>query len=195
MTEAESQAYFSAEWAAHERVAAAAKTLTATALPAALQLMADTLRRGNTIFFCGNGGSAADAQHLAAELSGRFRKERGGMAAIALTTDTSALTAIGNDYGFERIFSRQVEALARPGDLLVALSTSGNSPNVLQALEAARSRGCSTLGFSGQTGGQMAARCDLCLCVPSPDTARIQEIHILMGHLLCGALEQKLSGN
>ena len=151
--------------------------------------MAERLRRGCRILVCGNGGSAADAQHFAAELSGRFVKERRALAGIALTTDTSALTAIGNDYGFERIFSRQVEALGRPGDLLVGISTSGNSPNVLLAVEAAKEQGMKTLGLLGRDGGELKAICDEALVVPSPVTARIQEVHQMVYHFWCEVID------
>jgi D-sedoheptulose 7-phosphate isomerase len=139
----------------------------------------------HTLFFCGNGGSAADSQHLAAELVGRFVKERRGLPAVALTTDTSILTAVGNDYGYETVFARQVEALVRPGDVLIGLSTSGNSKNVLLALEKAKGKGAATIGFAGGDGGKMAGVCDVCLTVPSKVTARVQEAHILVGHILC----------
>jgi D-sedoheptulose 7-phosphate isomerase len=156
---------------------------------AAAQLLISTLTAGNKVLLFGNGGSAADAQHIAAELSGRFRRERRALPAIALTTDTSALTAISNDYGYEAVFARQVEALARPGDLLVGISTSGNSPNVLAGLRAGQQAGAQRLGLTGASGGQMKALCDLCLCIPSDNTARIQEMHILIGHILCEAVE------
>lgn len=148
------------------------------------------LAEGNKILLFGNGGSAGDAQHIAAELTGRFVKERRGLAAIALTTDTSALTAIGNDYGYERVFSRQVEALARPGDLMVGISTSGNSANVVAALSLARELGCATLGMSGRDGGAMNGVCDLNLVVPDTNTARIQEMHIMIGHLICQIVDE-----
>ncbi|MFZ0632670.1 MAG: D-sedoheptulose 7-phosphate isomerase [Acidobacteriaceae bacterium] len=151
--------------------------------------MAGALLRGNTVLWCGNGGSAADSQHLAAELVGRFRRERRGLPSIALTTDTSILTAVANDYGFERVFQRQVEALCVPGDILVGISTSGNSRNVCLALEAARQRGAWTVAFTGQGGGAMAGVADAVLAVASKDTARIQEAHILCGHLLCDQIE------
>lgn len=151
--------------------------------------MARTLRAGNKILWCGNGGSAADAQHLAAELVGRFQRDRRGLASIALTTDTSILTAVANDHGYERVFSRQVEALAVEGDLLVGISTSGHSTNVCLALETARSLGVFTVAFTGEGGGKIAEIADLALCVPSQDTARIQESHILCGHLLCDWVE------
>ena len=145
---------------------------------------------GRTIFFCGNGGSAADSQHLAAEFVGRFVKERRGLAAVALTTDTSILTAISNDYGYERIFARQVEALARPGDVLIGLSTSGNSPNVILAIHKAKQLGAITIGLSGGNGGKMAEHCDLCVTVPAKVTARIQEAHILIGHIICEFMDE-----
>lgn len=149
-----------------------------------------TLSDGHKILFMGNGGSAADAQHLAAEFVGRFVKERRGLPAIALTTDTSILTAVGNDYGYDRVFARQVEALVNPGDLVVGLSTSGNSPNVVKALEQAKLQGAATVGLTGSGGGIMATLCDLCIKVPSHTTARIQEAHILIGHIVCGAVDE-----
>lgn len=151
------------------------------------------LKRGNKILLCGNGGSAADAQHIAAELTGRYKTERRGLPGIALTTDTSALTAIGNDYGYERVFDRQVEALANKGDLLIGISTSGNSSNIISALKLARELGCSTLGFSGRDGGAMNEVCDINLVVPSNNTPRIQEMHILFGHTLCQIIDNELS--
>jgi D-sedoheptulose 7-phosphate isomerase len=144
---------------------------------------------GNKVLWCGNGGSAADSQHLAAELMGRFRRERCGLPSIALTTDTSILTAIGNDYGYERVFQRQVEALCVKGDVVVGISTSGNSRNVCAALEAAREIGAFTVALTGEGGGNMAAIADATLSVPSRDTARIQEGHILCGHMLCDWVE------
>lgn len=153
------------------------------------QEIAQALLRGNKVLWCGNGGSAADSQHLAAELVGRFRRERRAMPSIALTTDTSILTAIGNDYGYEQVFRRQVEALCVEGDVLVGLSTSGNSRNVCLALEAARSLGAVTVAFTGAGGGAMKHVADLALCVASKDTARIQEGHILCGHMLCDWVE------
>ena len=144
---------------------------------------------GNKVLWCGNGGSAADSQHMAAELMGRFRRERCGLPSIALTTDTSILTAIGNDYGYERVFQRQVEALCVKGDVVVGISTSGNSRNVCAALEAAREIGAFTVALTGEGGGNMAAIADATLSVPSRDTARIQEGHILCGHMLCDWVE------
>jgi D-sedoheptulose 7-phosphate isomerase len=150
----------------------------------------ETLRAGGKVMFAGNGGSAADAQHLAGEFVSRFNFDRPGLAGIALTTDTSVMTAIGNDYGYEHVFRRQVQALARPGDVLVGLSTSGNSPNVVLALEQARAMGVTTVGFTGNRGGRMDVLCDHLLRVPSPLTPRIQEGHIVLGHTLCGLVER-----
>lgn len=155
----------------------------------ACNIVVACIKAGHKVLIFGNGGSAADAQHIAAEFTGRFVKERRSLPAIALTTDTSALTAIGNDYGFERIFARQVEGLANVGDVLIGISTSGNSPNVVKALEMGKAVGCQTIGFSGRDGGVMNDVCDLNLVVPSNVTARIQEIHILMGHIICQALD------
>ncbi|SFV67372.1 Phosphoheptose isomerase 1 [hydrothermal vent metagenome] len=159
----------------------------------ASEMLTDTLKKGNKVLLCGNGGSAADAQHIAAELTGRYKSERKGLPGIALTTDTSALTAIGNDYGYARVFDRQVEALANEGDLLIGISTSGNSANVLSALKTAKAHGCTTIGFSGHTGGAMNEICDINLVVPSDDTPRIQEMHILFGHTLCQIVDNELS--
>ncbi|GAB4195149.1 MAG: D-sedoheptulose 7-phosphate isomerase [Thermoflexibacter sp.] len=158
----------------------------------ASEMLVETLKRGNKILIFGNGGSAGDAQHIAAELTGRYKTERRGLPAIALTTDTSALTAIGNDYGFQRVFDRQVEALAVKGDLLVGISTSGNSPNVINALKLGKEIGCMTLGLSGRGGGKMTEFCDLNLIVPSEDTPRIQEMHILIGHIVCQAVDNAI---
>ncbi len=152
-------------------------------------LLAECLKKGGKVFFFGNGGSAADSQHLAAELVGRFRKERRAMPAIALTTDTSILTAIGNDYGFETVFERQLEALAGPQDLAVGLSTSGNSANVLRGLSKAKSMGLKTIGLTGKGGGKVRGIADLTIMVPSDKTARIQESHILIGHALCEGVD------
>jgi D-sedoheptulose 7-phosphate isomerase len=153
------------------------------------RVMAAALHRGNQILWCGNGGSAGDSQHLAAEIVGRFRRERRGLPSIALTTDTSILTSVANDYGYEAVFSRQVEAMAKPGDVLVGISTSGNSRNVVAALEAARSHGVTTVAFTGEGGGRMGALADHLFAVGSRDTARIQEAHILAGHMICDWLE------
>jgi D-sedoheptulose 7-phosphate isomerase len=167
----------------------------ATRIAATARRMADVLRGGGKILFCGNGGSAADAQHLAAEFVNRFQRDRRALAALALTTDTSVLTSIGNDSGFDRIFSRQVEALARRGDLLVAISTSGNSPNVLRAVAAARALGVGTVGLCGGCGGALAAAADEAFVVPSEATPRIQETHIIVGHAWCALTEDLLAGN
>ena len=158
-------------------------------LEAIARVMAKALHRGNQILWCGNGGSAGDSQHLAAEIVGRFRRERRGLPSIALTTDTSILTAVANDYGYEAVFARQVEALGNPGDVLVGISTSGNSRNVVCALEAAKAREITTVAFTGDGGGRMAALADHLFAVASRDTARIQEAHILAGHMLCDWLE------
>lgn len=151
--------------------------------------MTAALRTGGKILWCGNGGSAADSQHLAAEMMGRFRRDRRGLPSISLTTDTSILTAVANDYGYECVFSRQVEALGVPGDVLVGISTSGKSLNVVNALEAAHARGLVTVAFTGAGGGRMAHLADHWLAVSSQDTARIQEAHILAGHMLCDWIE------
>ena len=145
--------------------------------------------RGNRILLAGNGGSAADAQHIAAELVSRYSFDRPGLAAIALTTDTSILTAIGNDYGYEQIFRRQLEANGRQGDVFIGISTSGNSANILTALQCARELGIVAVGLTGQGGGKMQAFCDYCIQVPSMSTPRIQESHILLGHIICGIVE------
>ena len=156
--------------------------------------LVETMKIGNKLLIMGNGGSAADAQHFAAEIVGRFKMERPALPAIALSTDTSIITAIGNDYGFERIFSRQVEALAAPGDALIAISTSGNSANILQALLTGRQAGCSAIGLLGKDGGTIKEICDLSLIIPSDDTPRIQEGHITVIHILCDLIEQTLFG-
>lgn len=150
------------------------------------------LSSGNKVMFCGNGGSAADSQHLAAELTGRFVKDRPPLAAIALSTDSSALTCIANDYSFADVFVRQVQALGRPGDCLVGISTSGNSENVLRAFRMARDMGVTTIGLLGRDGGMLKPLSDAAIIVPSHTTARIQEAHILIGHTLCGLIEQDL---
>ncbi len=149
------------------------------------KIVVDTLKNGNKVLICGNGGSAADAQHFAAELTGRYKTERRGLPGIALTTDTSALTAIGNDYGYDRVFDRQTEAIAAKGDLLIGISTSGNSKNIISALKLAKEMDCSTIGLSGRDGGAMNDVCDVNLVVPSDNTPRIQEMHILFIHTIC----------
>lgn len=173
----------------HQQTVAALLADT-SAIEQALALTAGTVLAGRTVFFCGNGGSAADAQHLAAEFVGRFVRERDGLPAIALTTDTSILTAVGNDYGFDTVFSRQVKALARPGDLVVGLSTSGNSANVLAAFAAAQKAGATTIAFTGRSGGKMKEIADCTIAVPADVTARIQEMHIMIGHILCEWIDE-----
>jgi D-sedoheptulose 7-phosphate isomerase len=155
-------------------------------------LLIDCYEAGNKLLIAGNGGSAADAQHIAAEFVSRFNFDRPGLPALALTTDTSILTAVGNDYGYDQLFRRQLEANGQPGDVFLGISTSGNSPNILMALEAARLKGITTFGLTGQSGGKMRALCDHCLCVPSGDTPRIQEAHIVIGHTLCAMVELAL---
>src|SRR5262245_15437563 len=155
--------------------------------------IADALRAGGKIMFCGNGGSAADAQHLAAEFLGRYLIERNPLPALALNVNASTLTAIGNDYGFDEVFARQVRGLGQPSDILVAISTSGNSRNVLRALEEARALRIATVGLTGEAGGKMLALCDHCVCVPSSRTPRIQEMHIAVGHMICELVEEALA--
>ena len=160
-----------------------------------IQLMAErckeALKAGNQVLFCGNGGSAADAQHLAAELIGRFQKERRSLASIALTTDTSILTAVANDYGYDEVFARQVEGLGRSGDVLIGISTSGNSANVVKAALKARDTGMHTIAFTGEGGGKLKDICDITFAVPSKVTARIQEMHIMVGHIICELVEEE----
>jgi len=156
-------------------------------------IIVEALKNGNKVLLCGNGGSAADAQHIAAEFTGRYKTERRGLPAIALTTDTSALTAIGNDYGYDRVFDRQVESLAQEGDVVIGISTSGNSKNVNSALKLAKQLGCKTVGFSGRDGGVMSEYCDVNLIVPSDNTPRIQEMHILFGHTICQIIDNNFS--
>lgn len=182
---------FRANLAEHQHTMAQLGTLE-PAVAAAAGLMAGALAAGGKLMLCGNGGSAADCQHLAAELTGRFIDDRRPLAALALTTDTSALTCIANDYAFDQVFARQVRALGRPGDVLVAISTSGNSPNVLAAAAAAHELGIACIGLLGRDGGALKVLCDPAIVVPSTVTARIQEAHILIGHSLCGMLEQLL---
>ncbi|MDB5407809.1 MAG: gmhA [Rhodospirillales bacterium] len=152
----------------------------------------EALERGNKILLAGNGGSAADAQHLAAEFVSRFNFDRPGLAAFALTTDTSALTAIGNDYGYEKLFSRQVQAVGRAGDLFIGISTSGRSPNVVNALRECRAKGIVTVGLTGRDARDMASLCDYALCMPSDETPKIQEGHIVVGHIICGLVERTM---
>jgi D-sedoheptulose 7-phosphate isomerase len=156
------------------------------------EVTAKALEGGKKLLLIGNGGSAGDAQHIAGEMLSRLNYDRAPAAAIALTTDSSVLTAIGNDYGYDRVFERQILGLGRPGDLLIAISTSGRSPNILRAIDAARERALTVVGFTGESGGEMAARCDLCLHAPSDSTPLIQQIHITAGHIICGLVEEWL---
>ena len=177
-------------FADHSAVAAQAARELPPLLERIVAVLHECLQSGGKVLACGNGGSATDAQHLVAELVGRFREERRALAAVALSADTATMTAVGNDYGFERVFARQVEALARRGDVLIAISTSGNSPNVLQASQAARALGCTVIGLTGARGGQLAAHADLLLKAPSGTVARIQEVHSLCIHAICEALDE-----
>ena len=167
---------------------ATTKSIEST-LEVAANICIDSLKQGGKILIFGNGGSAADAQHIAAELVGRYKLERKGLSAIALSTDTSSLTAIANDYGYEHVFDRQIEALANPEDVAVGISTSGNSSNVVNALQLAKNIGCKSIGLSGKSGGDMNKLCDVNLVIPAKDTARIQEMHILVGHIICHLIE------
>lgn len=175
----------------HEAVFQATKAL-APAIAAAGSIVKTALEQGHKILFCGNGGSAADSQHLAAEIVGRFQKERRAFPAVALTVDTSILTAVSNDYGYDTVFQRQVQALGSAGDVLVAISTSGNSANVLEAIDEARQKGMRVIGMTAIGGGKMKDLCDVILAVPSGTTARAQEMHILIGHILCEMAEESM---
>jgi D-sedoheptulose 7-phosphate isomerase len=165
------------------------------AIVKAAVLIRDSLKSGGKILFCGNGGSAADAQHLAAEFVGRFVRERCGLPSIALTTDSSILTAVGNDYGFDRVFSRQVEALGCLNDIVVGITTSGNSPNVILAMKEAAGKGLKTIGLAGKDGGALKSCVTVPIVVPENNTARVQECHIAIGHLLCELVEEDMFGN
>jgi len=184
--------FFKSEFAEHNDVARRTQEALAAAFADLLGVCATSIRDGGKLLFFGNGGSAGDAQHLATELTIRYKRDRAAIAAIALTTDTSALTAAGNDLGFERIFARQIEALGRAGDVAIAISTSGKSPNVLAGLRQARAQGLVTAAFGGRGGGDLAGIADHLLIVPSDTTARIQEMHITLGQMFCGALEIEL---
>ena len=185
-------AFFKAEFAEQRAIAAATEAALAEPFARLVAACVGAIKGGGKIMFFGNGGSAADAQHLAAELTIRYRKSRAPIAAIALTTDTSAITAAGNDLGFEHIFARQIEALGRKGDIAIGISTSGKSPNVIAGLKQARAMGIVTVAFGGQGGGDMAALADHLIAVPATVTARIQEMHITLGQILCGAIELEL---
>jgi D-sedoheptulose 7-phosphate isomerase len=184
--------FFKAEFAEHHEVARRTEAALAGAFAGLLAACVKSIRGGGKLMFFGNGGSAADAQHLATELTIRYKTDRAAIAAIALTTDTSALTAAGNDLGFEKIFARQIEALGRPGDVAIAISTSGKSPNIIAALRQAKAMKLVTAALGGKGGGDLAGVADHLLVVPSDTTARIQEMHIALGQMLCGALEIEL---
>ncbi|MDC0981524.1 D-sedoheptulose 7-phosphate isomerase [Candidatus Pseudothioglobus singularis] len=180
------------EIAEHLKVAETMLSLT-NKVEIAAQLCIDTLQENGKLLIFGNGGSAADAQHIAAELVGRYKVNRKGLSALALTTDSSALTAIGNDFGYKSLFDRQVEALANKGDVLIGISTSGKSINVINALKLGSQLQCKTIGFSGNDGGQMNKICDVNLVIPSKDTPRIQEMHIVLGHIICHLIDQEFT--
>ena len=194
MGAAEIDRYYAAEFAEHDAVQAATRKALGAEFRRLVEAAVACIKAGGKILFFGNGGSASDAQHLATELTVRYIKNRKAIAAVALTTDTSALTAIGNDLGFDELFSRQVEAIGKPGDLVVAITTSGQSPNVLKALETAKQMGLVRAALTGKAGGELARRklAEICLVVPSDTTARIQEMHIALGQMMCGALEREL---
>ena len=185
-------AFWQAEGQEHKEVAD--KTFTALEADFTTWLKAGVscIKDGGKIMFCGNGGSAADSQHLATELAVRYKTDRKAIAAVALTTDTSALSAIGNDFGFEHLFARQVEAIGRKGDMLIGITTSGNSANVIKAFEQARDMGITTVALTGETGGRIGTNSDMIIKIPSRTTARIQEMHITLGQMFCGGLEQSL---
>ncbi len=185
-------AEITAQLTSHREVIARIETELTPLIADTVTLLVETFTNGGKLLVMGNGGSAADAQHFVAEIVGRFKMERRALPAVALSTDTSILTAIGNDYGFEVVFSRQVEALALPGDLVVGISTSGNSPNVLKALELARSMGCRTVGLLGRDGGSIKSVCDVALVVSTTDTPRVQEGHITIIHILCDLMEKSM---
>ncbi len=184
------QSIIRSEFSEHLKTAQATLEYIAAPLEIAANLCIDSLNNGGKILIFGNGGSAADAQHIAAELVGRYKIERKGLPAIALTTDTSALTSIGNDYGYNHVFDRQVEALANTDDIVIGISTGGSSGNVISALKLAKDIECKTIGFSGRDGGEMNALCDINLIVPAEDTPRIQEMHIVIGHTICHLIDQ-----
>ena len=169
------------------------KEQLSTQIAKAADLIIEGYKQGNKLLLCGNGGSAADAQHIAAELVGRFKKERRGLAAIALTTDTSIMTAVANDYWYDLLFARQVEALGEKGDILIGISTSGNSVNIIRAVETAKFKGLKTIGFLGSDGGKLKDLVELPLVVPSQDSDRAQEVHILIGHIICNLIDLKVT--
>ena len=183
------------EFKEHLKVSEMSMLSITNSIEKAAKLCIMSLQNGGKILLCGNGGSAADAQHIAAELVSRYKTERRGLRAIALTTDTSNLTAIGNDYGFDRIFSRQVEAIANAEDVIIGISTSGTSSNVINAIRVANDMKCKTIGFSGRDGGAFNGLCNINIIIPADDTPRIQEMHILIGHTICHLIEQSLANN
>ena len=178
------------EFNSHLKTAKATYEIIGKDIETAAKLCIDGLKKGGKILIFGNGGSAADAQHIAAELVGRYKKERKALAAIALTTDSSVITSISNDYGYSRVFERQIEALANGDDVVIGISTSGSSKNVINGLTIAKEIGCKVIGFSGKDGGEMNSLCDVNLAVPEEDTPRIQEMHILIGHTICYLIDQ-----
>jgi len=181
-------------WGEHLQIAQALPKL-ALEVSQAIDLIFSAVVAGGQLLLAGNGGSAADAQHIAAELTGRFLRERQPIRALALHGNSSALTAIGNDYGFEEVYARELSAHARPGDVLLAISTSGGSANILRAIEAARLRNVAVIGLTGETGGKMRPLCDICICVPSRSTPRIQEMHVTIAHTICEILEERIDSN
>lgn len=184
--------FYNAEFSEHHAVARRTEAEMSSAFAALVGACVTSVRAGGKLMFFGNGGSAADSQHLATELTIRYKTNRAAIAAIALTTDTSALTAAGNDFGYDQIFSRQIEALGKPGDIAIAISTSGKSPNIIKAMQQAKAMKITTAALSGKGGGDLAGLTDHLLVVPSDTTARIQEMHITLGQMLCGALEIEL---
>jgi D-sedoheptulose 7-phosphate isomerase len=183
--------YLESELAEHSELVARTREAVSEEFARVVSACSEALRSGHKLLFFGNGGSAADAQHLATEFVVRYRKNRPALAAIALTTDTSALTAIGNDFGFDELFARQVEALCGPGDVAIGITTSGNSENVIRGLRAAKAAGAVTVAFTGEGGGRLAGQVDRSIFIPSKVTARIQEMHLMLGHVLCALLEQE----
>ena len=181
------------EFSEHAKVSVETIKSSKKTIEIAANLCIESLKKGNKILLFGNGGSAADAQHIAAELVGRYKNERKGLSAIALTTDTSTITAIANDYGYLHVFDRQVEALANKGDVLIGISTGGTSANIISALKLANDLGCKTIGLSGKDGGEFNSLCNVNIIVPSEDTPRIQEMHIVIGHTICHLIDQEFS--
>jgi len=177
----------------HEEMLAEVRQNGAEPIAAAARMITESLKAGGTVYLCGNGGSAADAQHIAGELVGRFRRERKALAAVALSTDTSILTCIANDYAYEKVFARQVEALVKKGDVLWAFSTSGTSPNIIAAVKSAKEKGASVLAFTGRAKSELEQLADICLCAPNESTARSQEIHQIAYHVICDLVEQSFA--